>query len=664
MKTLRSMFTLCVGTLLVATTILGCSDEETSTTTNNNNNPVDEPVVVPPGTPPLLADDCDPLVPELCVFPFPSSAYLVPDTTKVTGRRIFFGKTTLPKLPDGGHVDPTPFAEHDGFSPGQSLLLYFANVSLDGTATQDTLDKSISMSSPTLIVDAETGELIPHFVELDVTAPTPEESSLILRPVVRLKDARRYLVAIRGLKDQSGAEIVPSSAFMALRDGLKHEHPSVALRRDLYKDIFSILNKYSIGKENLQIAWDFWTASKENNTQTLIHMRDDALAKVGSDGPEYVIDTVTENPNANIRRRLEGRMTVPLYLDKAAPGGKIVRDAQGLPVQNGTAEFPFIVQVPNSATKGKPVAIIQNGHGLLGSRNEGRDGYLAEFCEKKQYVSISVDWAGMASEDQAAIASAVTSDIAKFQEAVDRQHQGILNHLLAMRMMKGRFVKEPLVQFEGSSAIDPTLSFYRGDSQGGIFGTTYMAISTDVTRGLLGEPGFPYNLLLTRSVDFGPFFVLLRATYMDSLDVRVAEGLAQILWDRTEPDGYAPYIRENMLPNTPAHEVLIHVAIGDYQVTPLGAHLLARTIGAKNLAPVNRSIWGIEEVAGPLQGSAMVEFSFGLPEAPKTNLPPAGPGGDDPHDKVRVLNAAYDMSDIFFRTGVVQATCMGPCDPE
>ena len=138
-------------------------------------------------------------------------------------------------------------------------------------------------------------------------------------------------------------------------------------------------------------------------------------------------------------------------------------------------------------------------------------------------------------------------------------------------------------------------------------------------------------------------------------------GLVQLFWDRTEPDGYAPYLVQNTLPNTPAHNVLLHVAIGDHQVTPLGAHIIARAVKAKNLKPVNRSIWGIEEADSPFQGSGIVEFDFGIPEAPKTNTPPTK--GDDPHDSVRVLDVSHDQTDTFFRTGVIQAYCNGPCDP-
>ena len=108
----------------------------------------------------------------------------------------------------------------------------------------------------------------------------------------------------------------------------------------------------------------------------------------------------------------------------------------------------------------------------------------------------------------------------------------------------------------------------------------------------------------------------------------------------------------------------IHDAIGDQQATPLGAHILARAVHAKNLKPVNRSVFGLPDTDGTFSGSGIVEFSFGLPESPKTNTPPMGPDSDDPHDKVRVLNAAYDQSDEFFRKGTVTAYRSGVCDPE
>lgn len=228
--------------------------------------------------------------------------------------------------------------------------------------------------------------------------------------------------------------------------------------------------------------------------------------------------------------------------------------------------------------------------------------------------------------------------------------------------MSGKFVKEPLIQFDGRSAIDPTQRFYRGDSQGGIFGTTYMAITTDVTRGVLGEPGAPYSLLLNRSIDFNPFFFILGTSYTTMYDIQLCLGLIQMWWDHTEPGGYVNAINQDLLPGTPKHEVLLSVAIGDHQVTPLGAHYIARAVKAKNVSPFNRKIWGLEEQVAPFSGSAIVEYDFGLPPAPVENIPMDK--GEDPHDEVRVLKATMSQEHEFFLTGQIKQFCDGKCDPQ
>ncbi|MFO0755696.1 MAG: hypothetical protein U0359_04365 [Byssovorax sp.] len=616
---------------------------------------------------PLLGADCDPLVPTQCGFPFPSNVYLQDDPTKPTGKHVVFGPTTLPVQGNGKNMDPALWIDSDGFSPGQPILTHLPGATITGLPTQDTIDASLAADSPTVLIDAETGEHIPHFSEIDMALSDEDDvdRTLMIRPVVRLKDSTRYLVAFRHIVDANGKAITPTPVFQALRDKSTAScDVSVGRRRDLYEDIFSRLEKAGVPRGDLQLAWDYTTASRENNTARLIHMRDDALAKVGDLGPEYTIVSVEENPNPYIRRRILAKMKVPLYLDKPEPGGKLVLDDKGMPTQNGTAEFEVLIHIPNAATKGTPGALLQNGHGLLGYKTEGQDDYLAQIGDTKNYVTFGVDLIGMAHQDFDAVTNSILGDAGLFKDEIDRQHQGLLNSLLAMRMMRGRFVQDPNVQFDGKSAIDPEHRYYRGDSQGGIFGTTYMSISTDVTRGLLGEPGLPYSLLLNRSADFGFYFILLKGTYHTGRNIQLLIGALQMLWDRSEPDGYVPYLAKDPLPNTPVHEVLIADAIGDYQVTPLGAHMIARAVGAKNLKPTNRPIWGVPDADGPFTGSGIQEWSFGLPEAPKTNIPPGVSDENDPHNKIRGMTEAIDQEDVFFRTGKVQSFCKGPCDPQ
>ena len=48
-----------------------------------------------------LQQDCDPIVPSHCGFPYPSNVWTTPDSTRVTGMHVYFGDTTLPTYDAG-----------------------------------------------------------------------------------------------------------------------------------------------------------------------------------------------------------------------------------------------------------------------------------------------------------------------------------------------------------------------------------------------------------------------------------------------------------------------------------------------------------------------------------------------------------------------------------
>ncbi len=597
----------------------------------------------------MVPDGCDPIAPEHCGFPFPNDLW-----RDATGH-VAFGANTMPTPAIGVAVDKNMLSWRDGFSPGAEATTFLPNATATGLPDENNIAVSITTASPTILMDAVTGELMPHFSEIDMGTFHDDDRALMLHPVARLKDGTRYLVAIRNVVDANGVLIPPSAAFQALRDGYATQDAVLEARRAHFEDIFAKLTAQGIDRKTLQIAWDYTTGTEANVQSDLLTMRDAALAVVGTQGPAFTITQVETAPNQYLAKRLHGLMTVPLYLSRPDAGDDehIVRDSSGKPTQNGTAQYTFVVLIPPSATDTAPAPILQNGHGLLGSLNEGTDSYFAQMCGQYNYIGVAVDWLGMAADDNQTLVDAITQNVGIFQNVVDRQHQGFVNALLAMRMMMGGMGSDPNLQMNGKSIIDPTRRFYRGDSQGGIFGTTYMSITTDVTRGLLGEPGAPYTLLLDRSQDFSGFKLLLRGSYPNGLDGRLMQGVMQIAWDRTEPDGYVQTL-------APTHRVIIDDALGDHQVTPLGAHFIARTIGAKNQSPTNRELWGITDAPGPdTDGSVMIEWDFGLPPAPTTNLPDEV--GTDPHGLVRFLKPAMDQADEFFKNGDIKDFCGGPC---
>ena len=632
-----------------------------------------------PGEAPLLAADCDPIGLR-CGFPFPSDVYLRPDPSgrSPSGRSVQFGPATLPKTNGSRPIPVEAFHDLDGWSPASTAMTFMPGATAAGLATPDTIASTLEAASPTILLNAATGARVPHWVEVDASARDAGQRALLLRPAVLLDTSTRYIVAVRAVIDANGAALPATEVFAALRDGAPHDDPSVGSRRAHYDDLFGRLEAAGVARADLQIAWDFTTGSTASITGPMIAVRDAALAVVGPDGPEYTVTSVEDDPNEYISKRLILTTRVPAFLNATTfmagdPVPHLMRDEAGVPQQNGWMDMDVLVQIPRVAFEGGdvPLGVLQNGHGLFGGKNEGRNGYLARMAADG-YVTIAVDYFGFsdADTDLAAEALAVRPELVK--GFVDRQVQGMVNQLLAMRMMIGRVARDGIAGPDGAvilppGAIDPTLRFYRGDSQGGIMGGTYMSVSTDVTRGLLAEFGTPYSLLLNRSVDWPMYGSILAASYGDDRDVQLLLGVIQLHWDRTEPSGFVRHLATDPLPGTPPHRVLLNDALGDHQVTTRAAHVMARAIGAMLLRsddparPVLRDLFGIDQADAPLSvGSALVEYDFGLPPEPLENVPAAE--GCDPHDRVRVLGPSIRQQDVFFRTGTFEWACDGVCD--
>ncbi|MES1944118.1 hypothetical protein PC39_08384 [Salinisphaera sp. PC39] len=681
---------------------------------------------------------CDPIDPAHCLFPFPNDHFTRADEATATGLRLALNPLAMPRNLLGKPIDPTEWNRNDGFSPGPMILAYAPGVDLarSGAVPLTDLNRYTDPDQPVLLIDAETGERQPVWAEIDVNAGQliPAEGidkageakpALIVRPARNLTPGRRYIVALRHLRDAAGESLAAPAAFRVCRDGVDTGVPVVADRcASLEDDVFAPLADHGVARDDLYLAWDFTVASDRSLTGRLLHMRDDAFAALGERGdpgdPDYemgaaptvTVDEVINNPDEKIARRVVGRITMPSYLapsdaallnqpaltDLVSQVGEQFPDeleligegldiatilsvppnrlyyspfdgsaggigyGDGLPDRlypGATQDAEFICSIPKAAVGDFASATAADvtparpslyGHGLLGSHTEVRAGNVEAMGNEHNMMFCAIDWFGFATGDVPNVLLSLL-DLSLFPVIPDASQQGMLNQLFLARALRHPegLAANPAFQVDGRPVFDNREVFYDGNSQGGILGGPVVALSKDIDRGVLGVPGMNYSLLLRRSVDFDTYAIPLYLSYQGDLDRNLGFSLIQMLWDRSENNGYVHRLNRNPFPGTGENRVLLHPAYGDHQVTMWSADIMARSMDApidRSRVPDARHPAGenafslLDEVDygadGRADGSAIVYWDAGpeaTPPPPVTNTPPRA--GEDPHSYPR-----------------------------
>ena len=634
-----------------------------------------------------------------CMLPFPDNYYTTPDSTSETGRRINFQTAAMPANAYEEHIEAAPYNASNGFSQGAVILVKIpgiesaADVAATGATPINKLGRYTEKNAPVVVIDAETGKRWPIWAEIDSTAKEPSKRVLEIHPAVNFDSGHRYIVAIRNVKNAAGKKIEAPAAFRYYRDEVPTKQGRINAQRKRFKGIFSKLKKAGVRRESLYLAWDFTVATDMNNARRLLAIRDNAFAQLGdtnlADGvvqgasPSFKVEEAEKKEGFTI---VEGTVKVPCYLfPSCGPGGTFKLGAGEVPQQNGTYDANFECIVPDSA-KTTPARPSLYGHGLFGGAGEVASSPQKELAAGHNILFCATDEIGMSSGDLGNTLG-ILHNLSKFPQLADRLQQGELNELYLGRAMinKDGFGTDSVFQNgSGDSVINTSRLFYNGNSQGGIEGGALTAVAPDFTRASLGVPAMNYSVLLPRSVDFDEFAEYLYPAYPDETVRPLALDLIQMLWDRGEPNGYAHRMTSNPLPNTPAHQVVMNVALGDHQVTDYQADVEARTIGASAHGPAlyegrwpnTEYLWNVPAINSyPYTGSAIYYWDggpirpdpsepskqIGTEPPPYENLP--NRLGQDPHGLPRATPAEQQLVSNFFE-GAIQASdnCGGgPC---
>ncbi|UJR81098.1 hypothetical protein [Sandaracinus amylolyticus] len=670
--------------VLSALLLVACGDDDGSA----------DPDAGTPDAGPSYPVECENISPMDCLLPWPSSRYLAPDETTATGVRIEIPEAAMPRNFRAVPADPAILSRFDGFSAATSIITAFADIDPSNLPDEEHIEDSLAQGSPTVLIDAETGERVAHFAELDTWEYIdPARRPLYIRPAARLAQQRRYLVAIRDLRHTDGSAIEPSAYFRALRDDTPLPDASdIESRRAHFEDVFTRLEAAGVDRATLVEAWDFQTGTDEIAWHDTISVRDQGLRAMATDtAPRCTVTTTRDAPRAEIWREIEGTVRVPLFLRGTDPNSfdesTLSRGDDGEPAQNGWADVPFIIRIPNSvrarvAAGGEPVRLLDYGHGLFGDRF-GDGGTVSRTIEANEMVSVQIDWWGWSRDDVTRVAQTL-QDFSEFVSFGERAVQGVANHVFLHRAFSVEGgcaeleeLQIPLDAGGGTApAIDREELYYYGNSQGGIFGLSLAGIAVDVDRFVLGVGGMTYSVMIPRSSNWVTYGSIMELGYRDPLQRSMLMVLAQSLFDLAEPATYAPHVLRDPLPcaddvcasgATPLKHVLSQIGRDDAQVPNVAAHIAARTMGIGYASPAPYEPWNMEALTADMGASlgtdAMVVYD--IPEVPVLPLGTRNPGGDNPaHSGVRESPAAVEQIDLFLRPdGTVVQTCDGVCDP-
>ncbi len=543
--------------------------------------------------------ECNPLGGPACMLPWPSSAYLVEDSSTVSGYRVDMPAEAMPINADNIAIEADIFNTYDGFAVAGPMLVDFpTGVSSDGLPPSSDIGQSLEASSSIVVVNMETGERLPIFAEPDMNAAVPEERALIIRPMTRMASASRYAVGIRNtVKAADGSDLPIPEGFAAILEGKEIKHPLYE-RLGNYDDIFSALDTAGLPKSEIVLAWDFVTASDESLTGDLMSMRTQALAKMEEVTLSYTLSPMDNGNPDEVLRIFEGVYDTPMFLDNGERDNSIlVRDEAGVPALNGIGEANIGVVIPKCVeTVPLPVPVVIFGHGMFGNAVDSLDNrFLQRFANEECTILVGSDFIGLTNRQFASVAFAM-NELNKGRALTEKMAQAIINFIVLETSLRTSLLDADEFKLDGTAMIDPADITYFGASLGGILGGVFMAYDPVITRGALGVPGGPWSLLFERSVFWPPLRITMKGAYPEPWDYQQNVALMGMLFEKVDPVTTAHRVIADPLPDTPAKQLLLYMAIGDALVTNSASDTLARVLDLPVIGPSVKVPFGFEEV--------------------------------------------------------------------
>ena len=648
---------------------------------------------------------CNPILHDVeCGLPYPADFFLVNDESLPSGHRVQIDVPAKMVTADGLSADINDFILQDGFSRQPSIVFTFGvrveQDSLPGILSDP--NEGLKDGAAIALLHGVTGARVPCFVDVDARAELDDREALILRPLVRLDEKTRYVVAISGVKAKQGDLPVPV-AFARLRDARVGDDSVLKPLLAHYEEtIFSLTLAAGIDRADLQLAWDFTTGSDAHNTTDMLRARKLVLEELERTPPTAVVNSFFDGDSMsaifNDRPQLSWRfmklrVTGPRVVDTDDPGALLLRDENGDVAVNGTTTFDVSVIVPASVRDSfDPGKVLLYGHGFFGDRSEAENARIRAIAHEAQRVTFAIDWLGMSVEDVGIVSASIGSKVSEGLRFGERLPQAMMNWLTLTEAIKSGVLNDlaftignrSILLFHrpisgegfstGTDGNNGNALLFRSDdlgfmgiSQGHILGGVQAALNSHLSRVILQAGGAGFSHMMFRANPFEGFLFFMNLSIPDRLDQQKLAAHMQGGFDRFDPATYAPYVLNEELPIGPSsnpadRRVLVQMGLGDTSVPNLGTTLHGRYLGLPYItASTVPAPFGFSTSSAPHEGSGLVAFDLGAD--PNISAVADFPEKNNVHEGLRRTAAAIAQDAAFLRDGVIINPCDGaPCN--
>ena len=346
--------------------------------------------------------NCDPMVTKVCILPWPSNYWLL-DTNNKNNGSLLVDEHTMPYTRQRKHISSAFLSTYDGFSVSSSILFHLPNVRDYSQLTNySSIQESVQWQNMTsYLLNLNTGELHPHFTEADYLDVSIERI-MYIQPAKALDYQSRYVAVIANLVDKNNAYLDATSITQAYLTAYKAGLNNLGSdnRYERLVPAFDVLQAHNINIDNIQLIWDFDTASITSLiTATMLELPDFTINKTNevltsvSNGvanlDDYIKIVYEYSNKCDVNgdyRKVMGKVTyyridVPWYLETLSRHNNKYSNQIISKLKDGTLTIDdiemngsvgLVVQVPCSVILGLKEAntTLEFAHGIFGNRDE------------------------------------------------------------------------------------------------------------------------------------------------------------------------------------------------------------------------------------------------------------------------------------------------------